>query len=198
MFVSLWAYVSRLIATGLFISVLPLRGNHYDIAFIMLPIASGQKVDTRQSVATAPVGVRRITGAHRHLQDASRTRWAGRTRSRGAKRTYGNAAAPGAAVAHHRAPPLGTLAPARSSPLTTDRTTPGEASWFSFTLQFYFAVMWVVVAAKTATCVSRREKDSANRSDTDSRARRRSRSYSPIRKRRRDSPSFMEARRITR
>ncbi|XP_067350552.1 serine/arginine repetitive matrix protein 3 isoform X2 [Channa argus] len=42
-----------------------------------------------------------------------------------------------------------------------------------------------------------REKDSANRSDTDSRARRRSRSYSPIRKRRRDSPSFMEARRIT-
>nr|XP_020468026.1 serine/arginine repetitive matrix protein 3-like [Monopterus albus] len=42
-----------------------------------------------------------------------------------------------------------------------------------------------------------RERDSANRSDTDSRARRRSRSYSPIRKRRRDSPSFMEARRIT-
>ncbi|GLD73626.1 serine/arginine repetitive matrix protein 3 [Lates japonicus] len=41
------------------------------------------------------------------------------------------------------------------------------------------------------------ERDSPNRSDTDSRARRRSRSYSPISKRRRDSPSFMEARRIT-
>ncbi|KAA8586419.1 hypothetical protein FQN60_000255 [Etheostoma spectabile] len=46
-------------------------------------------------------------------------------------------------------------------------------------------------------CLPCREKDSPNRSDTDSRARRRSRSYSPIRKRRRDSPSFMEARRIT-
>ncbi|XP_077360969.1 uncharacterized protein srrm3 isoform X2 [Festucalex cinctus] len=44
-----------------------------------------------------------------------------------------------------------------------------------------------------------RERDSPGRcdSDADSRARRRSRSYSPIRKRRRDSPSFMEARRIT-
>nr|XP_019940962.1 PREDICTED: serine/arginine repetitive matrix protein 3 isoform X2 [Paralichthys olivaceus] len=42
-----------------------------------------------------------------------------------------------------------------------------------------------------------RERDSPNHSDTGSRARRRSRSYSPIRKRRRDSPSFMEARRIT-
>lgn len=50
----------------------------------------------------------------------------------------------------------------------------------------------------TVVCGSHRERDSANRSDTDSRARRRSRSYSPIRKRRRDSPSFMEARRITR
>ncbi|KAJ6655791.1 hypothetical protein lerEdw1_004844 [Lerista edwardsae] len=49
---------------------------------------------------------------------------------------------------------------------------------------------------------SSREKDNEPRtrhSDTEpSRARRRSRSYSPIRKRRRDSPSFMEPRRITR
>ncbi|XP_023688890.1 uncharacterized protein srrm3 isoform X2 [Paramormyrops kingsleyae] len=43
-----------------------------------------------------------------------------------------------------------------------------------------------------------RDKDSAPPTDTEGRARRRSRTYSPIRKRRRDSPSFMEARRITR
>lgn len=42
-----------------------------------------------------------------------------------------------------------------------------------------------------------RERDSSHYSDAE-RTRRRSRSYSPIRKRRRDSPSFMEARRITR
>ncbi|KAL4660599.1 serine/arginine repetitive matrix protein 3-like [Arapaima gigas] len=42
-----------------------------------------------------------------------------------------------------------------------------------------------------------REKDGAHHTDAESRTRRRSRSYSPIRKRRRDSPSFMEARRIT-
>lgn len=54
------------------------------------------------------------------------------------------------------------------------------------------------VLSLMVSLVSCRERDSPNRSDTDSRARRRSRSYSPIRKRRRDSPSFMEARRITR
>ncbi|KAJ8368368.1 hypothetical protein SKAU_G00083960 [Synaphobranchus kaupii] len=47
---------------------------------------------------------------------------------------------------------------------------------------------------------STREKDSDGRTphtDTEGRAHQRSRSYSPIRKRRSDSPSFMEARRIT-
>ncbi|XP_029105092.1 serine/arginine repetitive matrix protein 3 isoform X2 [Scleropages formosus] len=43
-----------------------------------------------------------------------------------------------------------------------------------------------------------REKDGTHHTDAEGRTRRRSRSYSPIRKRRRDSPSFMEARRITR
>ncbi|KAK3509315.1 hypothetical protein QTP70_028548 [Hemibagrus guttatus] len=42
----------------------------------------------------------------------------------------------------------------------------------------------------------KKERDSPHYSDAE-RTRRRSRSYSPIRKRRRDSPSFMEARRIT-
>lgn len=49
----------------------------------------------------------------------------------------------------------------------------------------------------TSSVCSYRERDSPHYSDTE-RTRRRSRSYSPIRKRRRDSPSFMEARRITR
>lgn len=91
-------------------------------------VSSGQKAAALPSVTTAPVGLSRTTGARRHLQDATRTRRAGRTRSPGTKRTSGSAAAPGAAAARRRAPPPGTGAPARSSPPTADRTTPGETS----------------------------------------------------------------------
>lgn len=59
------------------------------------------------------------------------------------------------------------------------------------------SLTWPTWLTSLRVCVHR-ERDSPGRSDDDSRARRRSRSYSPIRKRRRDSPSFMEARRITR
>ncbi|XP_055797500.1 serine/arginine repetitive matrix protein 3-like isoform X3 [Salvelinus fontinalis] len=54
-----------------------------------------------------------------------------------------------------------------------------------------------VHARQNNSSFSAKERDSPHHSDAD-RAHRRSRSYSPIRKRRRDSPSFMEARRITR
>lgn len=64
--------------------------------------------------------------------------------------------------------------------------------------RFIICSHWSMSLLVWLICVSHRDRESANRSDTDSRARRRSRSYSPIRKRRRDSPSFMEARRITR
>ncbi|XP_064880025.1 serine/arginine repetitive matrix protein 3 [Oncorhynchus nerka] len=53
-----------------------------------------------------------------------------------------------------------------------------------------------VHARQNNSSFSAKDRDSPHHSDAD-RAHRRSRSYSPIRKRRRDSPSFMEARRIT-
>lgn len=160
----------------------------------------GQKVATLPSAITAPVGVRHTTGASLHPRDATRTRRAGRKRRR-AKPTSASAAAPGAAGARPRARPPETEAPARPSPPTTDRTTPGETPILC--LAFFLSASKVDL---DLTCpvvafflmLWRRERESANHSDTDSRARRRSRSYSPIRKRRRDSPSFMEARRITR
>lgn len=94
----------------------------------MLLIAPGQKAATRPSVTTAPVGVRHTTGAHRRLRDATHTRRAGRKRSPGAKPTSDSAAAPGAAGVRRHAPPPETEAPARPSPHTPDRTTPGESS----------------------------------------------------------------------
>lgn len=147
---------------------------------------------THPSDTTAPAEVGRTTGAPRHPQGATHTRRAGRKRSLGAKLTSGSAAAPGAASALHHALPPGTEAPARPSPPTPNTKTPGEAS-LSDTLCHLGSILVLTSCASFY-----RERDSPNRSDTDSRARRRSRSYSPIRKRRRDSPSFMEARRITR
>lgn len=178
------------------ILALPLRENILTFCCIILPYYSppGQKVATLPSATAARVGVKQTTGARRHLQDGTHTRRAGRKRSLGANPTSDSAAAPGAAGAHPRTRPPETGAPARPSPRTTDRTPPGESS-FSVTLFFQHVGLR---SSHALCCVPCREKDSPNRSDTDSRARRRSRSYSPIRKRRRDSPSFMEARRITR
>lgn len=155
-----------------------------------MPINAGQKVGILPSATAGLVGGRHTTGAHQHLQDATHTHQAGRKRRVGANRTSDSAAAPGAAGVHRQPPE--TEAPARPSPHTTDRTTPGKTTTTTTTLTCF------VIIALTLSRVSRRERESPNRSDTDSRARRRSRSYSPIRKRRRDSPSFMEARRITR
>lgn len=83
-----------------------------------------QKVAILPSGTTAPLEVKRITGAHQHLQDATHTRQAGRKRSLEASQTFDSAAAPGAAAALHRAPPPETEVPARPSPPTTDKTTP--------------------------------------------------------------------------
>lgn len=154
-----------------------------------------QKADTPLSATTALIGVRRITRAHLGLRGVTHTHQVGRTRSLGAKPTSGSAAAPGAAAARPHALPPETRAPAKSSPHTADRTSQGETLPACRHLESLRCHLSLLLWQLT---VSRREKDSANRSDTDSRARRRSRSYSPIRKRRRDSPSFMEARRITR
>lgn len=88
----------------------------------------GQKVATLPSATTAQVGGKHITGAHPHLQGDTRTHRAGKRTSRGTKPTSGSAAAPGAAAIHPHTPCPETEAPARPSPRTTNRTTPGETS----------------------------------------------------------------------
>lgn len=89
-------------------------------------VETGQKAATHPSGTVAPVGVSSTTEARRRLQDTTRTPLAGRKRSPGAKTTCASAAAPGAAGVRRRAPPPETKAPARPSPRTADRTTPGE------------------------------------------------------------------------
>lgn len=121
-------------------SVLPLRENYLTFFFsFILPISPGQKEDTLPSATTAPVEVRRTTGARQHLLDDTRTHQAGRKRRHGANPTSDSAAAPGAAGGRPHTLRLETEAPARPSPHTTDRTTPGETpfSLFHFSGRLY-------------------------------------------------------------
>lgn len=80
-------------------------------------------MDTLLRDTTALVEASHTTTANHHRQDTTERR-----RSPGASRTSDSAAARGAVAARHRALPPGIEAPAKPSPHTPDRTTPGRGT----------------------------------------------------------------------